>query len=855
MRPPFQALGRGIVALIAGGATACVIGVVLIVAAGWYRAHLWLVWDAWGLGLFYVATILLTVLPGLLVGLLVDRKHRLQAMLVEQKTEIAEAKTELARSNRALKALSSVNHEIIRATNQESLLDRICRAMVEHSGYGLVWVGLAEPGSDKRVRVAARAGEAASWLEALGVQFDVSAKGQGPTGTAIREGRVVVEPSFRDASFLRNWPDQPAAMEQYACGISFPLRLGGKIIGALTIYERRQRDFGQDEITVLTQMVDDVSYGLNYLRLGAARERAGKLLRQALRTSSSLAGASQELVAGTANLQQIAALVLQQALRLTESPLGAVATVAKRTGRVDWLAVTDANGSIRLARPGECELYPDDAGQFSGPYAATLNDGRTIRHNEPLSLAGFGPCADPLGWVKRFVSVPLADSEHATDGLILLADAATPYKERDARSVQRLAVLFNMARSRRLAEEALIAARQRVEAASEAKTQFLANVSHELRTPINGILGMAQLAILEGVTGRNAEYWQTVRDATDRLVALVDNLIELANVESGSLSPQLREFPLRRMLDSLRNAFSIRASLAGLTLDIEVDAALPDHLLGDPFRLRQILANLLDNAIRFTPAGSIAIRAKRFDMTQTQAPRRFFVAKDFNGLYLLFTVTDTGIGIAPDKLDAIFESFTLAEDYLTKRFGGTGMGLAIAQRLAELLGGCIWVESQPEFGSTFYLAVPLWPVASTAEKPEAPSGPAQLPPLKILVVEDEAINRLALTRGLLKLGHDVIEAGNGEEALRQLSMTRVDVVIMDIQMPVMDGLAAVAHIRNGEVPGTNRRLPVVALTAYAMEGDRKRFLDAGMDEFVTKPCDMDQLLTAVAKALGTRQGG
>jgi signal transduction histidine kinase/ActR/RegA family two-component response regulator len=855
MRQSSPALGGAAVALTAGLSTACAIAVVLVIAAGWYRAHLWLVWDVWGLRLFYFATIVLTLLPGLLVGLLVDRKQRLQTALLQIMAEADEAKTNLAQSNRALKALSTANHALIRATDQETLLAHICQVMVEQSGYGLVWVALAEPGPDKRVRVAASAGESAAWLETLGVRFDESAQGQGPTGTAIREGRVVAESSFRDATFFQNWPDRPPSLEQYASGIAFPLRLGDRVIGALTIYERLQRDFGQEEIAVLEQMVDDVSYGLRYLRLGAARARAGKLLRQALRISSTMASTSRELVAGAANLQQIAALVLRQALILTESPFGAVAMVAKRTGRVDWLAVADTDGSIRIARPDECELYPDDAGHFSGPFAATLNYGQTIRHNNSISLEGYGPCDKTLTWAKRFLSVPLKDPKHATDGLILLANAAAPYRERDVRAVQRLAVLLDMARGRRLAEEALIAARQRIEAASEAKTQFLANVSHELRTPINGILGMAQLAILEGVTGRDAEYWQTVRDATDRLVVLVDNLIELANVESGSLSPMLREFSLRRMLDSLRNAFSIRAGLAGLTLGIDVDPDLPDQLLGDPFRLRQILANLLDNALRFTPTGSIAVRAKRYVIDQTETPRRVFVAKDFNGLCLLFTVTDTGIGIPSDKQDAIFECFTLAEDCLTKRFGGTGMGLSIAQRLAELLGGSIWVESQPEFGSTFSLTVPLWAVEAAAANLAEPTGPTQLPPLKFLVVEDEAVNRLALARGLRKLGHDVIEAGNGEEALRQLSMGRVDVAIMDIQMPVMDGLAAVAHIRNGEVPGTNRRLPVVALTAYAMEGDRQRFLDAGMDEFVTKPCDMDQLLGAVAKVLGVRQAG
>ena len=216
-------------------------------------------------------------------------------------------------------------------------------------------------------------------------------------------------------------------------------------------------------------------------------------------------------------------------------------------------------------------------------------------------------------------------------------------------------------------------ARHRAETASEAKTQFLANISQELRTPINGILGMTQLAMLEEGENEASEYWRTVRDSTDKLVEIVDNLLELANVETGSLSPMVREFFLHRILDSLRGAFSVRAGLAGLSLSLVSDPDIPDRLVGDPFRLRQILSNLLDNAIRFTPTGAVSVRVRRYDPAAESGPRRVFVAGDFRGVSLLFTVTDTGIGILPSRQTAIFESFTLGEDYLTKRFGGAGM--------------------------------------------------------------------------------------------------------------------------------------------------------------------------------------
>jgi len=844
-------------ACLAGVATSGVLAAAFLAVSDLHGPSLLPGADGRGLRLSSLAPLFLVIFPGLLVAALVERGRRLRLELARQSNAAVRAGAELERTNRALVALSAVNHELIRATDREDLLRRVCQVLVDKSGYSLVWVGMAEPGPEKRVQVAARAGLNASWLDNLGVRYDDSPRGRGPTGTAIREGRTALVPHSQDDPFFQNWPDRPPALSYFQSGMAYPLRAGGRVVGAISIFEQEQRDFGDEEVALLTQMADDISYGLEFMRLGMRRDRTSRLLRQALLTGAAMSRTALDLAPGGQDLRAMAGRMLQHALWLTGSSVGAVGRVSGPVGRLDWLAVTHGDGAVRPLRPEDCDLFSDDAGLFGGPFAATLNFGATLLHNSPSTLEGFGPDLPCFGRVRRFLSVPLRPAGQGSIGLILLADADSDYVERTVRAVARLVVLFEMAATRRWVEEELISAKRRAEAASEAKTQFLANISHELRTPINGILGMAQLAVLEGGTEGQMEYWHTVRDSTDRLVEIVDNLLELANVESGSLSPMLREFGLRRLLDSMRNTFAVRAGLAGLTFDLDVDASLPDKLLGDPFRLRQILSNLIDNAIRFTPTGGIVVRVRRFDAAaQPVHTRRVFVSGDFSGLSLVISVADTGIGIAPDKQSAIFESFTLAEDYLTKRYGGTGMGLSIARRLAELLGGSIWVESQPGYGSTFYLTVPLWPVATAtdAADEEVPE-PVQLPPLRIMVVEDEAINRLALARGLRKLGHDVIEAGNGEDALRRLSMEAVDVVIMDVQMPVMDGLTAVSHIRNGEVPGTNRRLPVVALTAYALEGDRKRFLDAGMDEFVTKPCDMDQLLRAVAKVLDGKVAG
>jgi signal transduction histidine kinase/CheY-like chemotaxis protein len=841
-----------------GAALACALIVFAVAAGGglWLavvcRNSLTTAFPALGWGALVGIGAVLAVVPAALAGVAVERHLRLRAALRRQEEEVSAARYALLRSNKALVALGAINHELIHAVDRDVFLASVCQVLVNKAGFDLVWVGLVEPGAAKRVRVAARAGEDSGWLEGLDIRYDAGATGQGPAGTAIRENRMAYMPRLQDEVFFRNWPARPQAFSRYVSGIAFPLRVGGRVTGALAIYQHEEREFGGEEVALLSQMADDVAHGLHVLRLAASRERAAGLLRHALRISSAMAATARAFVSGGLDMAGMATLVLSRAIELTGSAFGACGLVDRRTGRLDWLVRIDPDGAAN-ADTAEREVYPGADGRFTSHLARVLNDNEAVRHNAPAGLDDIGARLPRQGRVERFLAVPLRRGENVPCGILLLTDAGQPYGERDLRSVQRLAMLLDMGAARLTVEQDLDAARRRAEAANESKTQFLANISHELRTPINGILGMAQLAILEGAAGREGEYWQTVRESSDRLVDIVDNLLELASVESGSLSPMLREFGLRRLLESLRGTYSVRAGLAGLTLQLEIDATLPDKLLGDPFRLRQILAHLLDNAIRFTPAGGVTLRVVPRDVREASEAKQVLVAKDFSGLCVGFAVVDTGIGIPKDKQAAIFENFTLAEECLTKRFGGTGMGLSIANRLAELLGGTIQVESQPGFGSTFRLTVPLWPVTVRPGDEAASDSPAILPPLRILVVEDEAVNRLALARSLRKLGHEVTEAGNGEEALRKLSMDRVDVAIMDIQMPVMDGLTAVAHIRNGEVPGTNRRLPVVALTAYALEGDRQRFLAAGMDEFVTKPCDMDQLLRAVAKVVGVRR--
>jgi PAS domain S-box-containing protein len=373
--------------------------------------------------------------------------------------------------------------------------------------------------------------------------------------------------------------------------------------------------------------------------------------------------------------------------------------------------------------------------------------------------------------------------------------------------------------------------------ANQAKSQFLANMTHELRTPLNGILGATQLAMQGAAAEDQAELWDIVNISGKRLLSIVENVLELADIDAAAIEPVLTVCDVPALLGSLARSHAVRAKVKGLRLTTRLDAGIPKQLVGDVFRLRQILSNLLDNALKCTKSGSVEIRAKKI------ASSRIACAPNYRTV--LFMIRDTGIGIAKERQARIFEDFELAEPYLTKRVSGAGVGLGIARHLVEMLGGRIWVKSALQRGSTFYCAIPfaLPDYGCQSDAVFYPSGDTVFSPSDhtVLLVEDERINRLTTVRTLARLGYKTLLAVDGQEALAILSRKPVDIILMDIQMPVMDGIECTHHIRNGEVPGLSKRIPIIALTAYASEKDRERLLALGMNDYLAKPHSIDQL--------------
>jgi signal transduction histidine kinase/CheY-like chemotaxis protein len=390
---------------------------------------------------------------------------------------------------------------------------------------------------------------------------------------------------------------------------------------------------------------------------------------------------------------------------------------------------------------------------------------------------------------------------------------------------------------RRQLDEAA-ALKEAAETANRAKSEFLANMSHEIRTPLHGILGMADLAMEAGQDGERRHYLDLVKQCGWSLLTVINDILDLSKIEAGRMKLDAAPFQLREFLNRVGAVLTVSARQKGLEFSMSVDAAVPDGLVGDSGRLHQVLLNLAGNALKFTEAGSVGIHV------ECSGPEE--AAPDEPGsVTLRFLVRDTGIGIDPGKLAVIFEAFEQGDNSVTRKYGGTGLGLAITRRLVGMMGGRIWVESERGQGSTFYFtaAFALKAASSAAQTSSqaesAPPTPAR--PLRLLLAEDNPVNQLLATRVLEKQGHHVIAVANGQEAVEISARDRFDAVLMDVQMPVMDGLMATRHIRERE-KRTGGHVPIIALTARAMDEDQGTCTAAGMDAFLSKPIHANELL-------------
>ncbi|HWI40375.1 MAG TPA: ATP-binding protein, partial [Verrucomicrobiae bacterium] len=506
-----------------------------------------------------------------------------------------------------------------------------------------------------------------------------------------------------------------------------------------------------------------------------------------------------------------------------------------------FLGETNEDGffhDIAVSDPGweACSMH-DRSGHRSfalhGIYGRVLTSGTPFYTNEPDTEPGRAGTPEGHPPIRCFLGAPLV-LEGRTVGMVAVANRPGGYGGEQLEALESLAPIIVEAFQRRRGDQALREARDAAEKANSAKSQFLANMSHELRTPMTGVLGMLELALEGRLDEEQRSYLQMASKSAGSLVRIINDILDLTKIEAGKLSIEERPFSLADCVSESVEIMVPEARRKGITLSCTVAEGIPSRVLGDHVRLRQVLTNLVGNAVKFTDDGRVEVEVRG-------EPGKGGVRE-----YVL-TVSDTGIGIPENKTDRLFRSFSQMDDSDTRRHGGAGLGLVISRQIVERMGGSIVFRSREGGGSSFIVRLPLRdsaeePAMLLPAAPPADTGSSR----RILVVEDDPLVSRLVETFLVKREFVCLLAGNGLEGVEQWEKGGVDLILMDIQMPVMDGFAATDLIRRREEQ-TGSHVPVVAFTARAMKEEEERIRRAGFDDYVTKPVDLASLLAVLHK--------
>jgi signal transduction histidine kinase/CheY-like chemotaxis protein len=732
--------------------------------------------------------------------------------LVSEIAERARAEDALTAQNARLGLISRAAGALLSAADPDEVVRDLFRAISERFDLD-VYLHFMVTEEGDALRLDSSAGISEEEAERLArLEF-----GQALCGTAVQTRQPI------HATHVQESDDPKVQLLQargVRCWVSHPLLVGEQVLGALSFASCRKDLFGEEELEFFQTVSHNVA-----------------LARERLRTEAAL------------RLSQEAAR--RQAVEL-ETILDAVPAAVWVCPDARCGVVTGSRVSYDLLRLpyGSDASLTVHAPKHPARFRVLRNGKELAPEDLPIQVAA------RLGVEVRDVDEDLVFD----DGTVRhLFGNAAPLFDAEGKPRGAVAAFLDITDRVRMETE-LVEAKAAAEAANRAKSDFLARMSHEIRTPMNGVVGMTELALMEPLPPKPREYLGFVKQSARALLDIINDILDLAKIEAGKAELKEEEFDLRVDFAALLSTFDALASRKGLAVRHSVAAEVPRLVRGDRGRLGQVLANLVGNAIKFTEIGSVAVAVEVAEKGGPLPAGR---------VRLLFAVRDTGIGIPSDRLGIIFEAFSQAgESSHHTRYGGTGLGLTISRQLVELMGGTIWAES-PGFtpyggtrsgpGSTFRFTVELGvpeALAAAGEGTVVGAHERLRPgPIRILLAEDNAVNQLLGKELLEREGHTVVVAENGREALDALGRGTFDLVLMDVQMPELDGAEAARLIRGGLVPGAARDVPIVALTAHALRGDRERFLAAGMDDYLSKPIDLDEVYRVLAEVSARRAEG